>query len=108
MADPIEHVVVLMMENSSFDRMLGAIPGVDGVDPANLKTNADFPGGDRVAQRITHARNMPDDPEHELDDVIDQITGPCQGFVRDFAQHFPQTGPDVRSEIMAWYAWGSL
>jgi phospholipase C len=44
MTDRIEHVVVLMMENSSFDRMLGIIPGVDGIDPANLKTNPDFPG----------------------------------------------------------------
>ncbi len=28
MTDPIEHVIVLMMENCSFDRMLGRLPGV--------------------------------------------------------------------------------
>src|ERR1700741_208154 len=32
----IEHIVVLMLENSSFDRMLGSVPGVDGVDPSPI------------------------------------------------------------------------
>jgi phospholipase C len=30
--DPIEHVVVLLLEIQSFDRMVGPIRGVDGVD----------------------------------------------------------------------------
>jgi phospholipase C len=108
MADPIEHVVVLMMENSSFDRMLGAIPGVDGVDPANPETNPDFPDTALVTQQATEARNIPDDPEHDLDDVLDQISGPCEGFVRDFAQHYPQSQLNERSEIMAYYDRGTL
>jgi phospholipase C len=108
MADPIEHVVVLMLENSSFDRMLGSIPGVDGIDPQHLKTNPDYPSKAPVAQRPTEARSMPSDPEHELDDVLDQIDGPCTGFVRDFAQHYPQTAVSERSEIMAYYERGEL
>jgi phospholipase C len=35
----IEHVIVLMMENRSFDHMLGAVPNVDGVDPSKPNTN---------------------------------------------------------------------
>ncbi|MGC2695630.1 MAG: alkaline phosphatase family protein, partial [Candidatus Angelobacter sp.] len=34
--DPIAHVVVLMMENHSFDQMLGSLAaelGLDGIDP---------------------------------------------------------------------------
>jgi phospholipase C len=30
--DPIEHVVVLMLENRSFDHMLGALPGIGALD----------------------------------------------------------------------------
>ena len=30
---PIKHLVVLMLENRSFDHMLGYMPGVDGIPP---------------------------------------------------------------------------
>ena len=40
MPSPIQHVVVLMMENNSFDRMLGCMAevhsGLDGIDPASI------------------------------------------------------------------------
>lgn len=29
----IEHITVFMLENHSFNRMLGVVPGVDGVVP---------------------------------------------------------------------------
>jgi phospholipase C len=38
----VEHVVVLMMENRSFDHFLGWLPGADGVTPAEANT---FPIG---------------------------------------------------------------
>ena len=43
--DPIKHVVVLMLENRSFDQMLGALKAVphlkalEGVDPDNRYSN---------------------------------------------------------------------
>ena len=48
MNDPIRHVVVLMLENNSFDRMLGCMkglyPDLEGVDAAmEPLTNPDFP-----------------------------------------------------------------
>ena len=43
--DKLEHIVVLMMENRSFDHMLGSLkavnPKIDGVDPQNPFTNPD-------------------------------------------------------------------
>ena len=40
-ADPIKHVVVLMMENHSFDQLLGwtksLYPKIEGVDPKKPK-----------------------------------------------------------------------
>jgi len=52
MVDPIRHVVVLMMENHSFDQMLGSLSSVykdlDGIDPSNLRTNPDYPDPSKV------------------------------------------------------------
>ncbi len=111
-ADPIQHVIVLMMENASYDRMLGtlsgSIPGLDGVDPAHAQSNPDFPSGLLVVQAPTTARTMNPDPEHDLDDVLRQLTGPCEGFVSDFAQQYPQSSPQERAEIMGYYANGTL
>ena len=108
-ADPIRHVIVLMMENASFDRMLGTLPGVDGVDPAHLKSNPDYPSTlPPVFQAPTAARTMSPDPEHDLDDVLRQLIGPEEGFVSDFAQQYPQSTPEQRAEIMGFYAGGML
>jgi phospholipase C len=103
MPDPIEHVIVLMFENCSFDRMLGLLPGVEGVDPKRALTNPDFPIPTPVAQAVTTERNMPLDPEHDLDDCLRQISGPCQGFVADFSQHYPKSTAAQRAEIMGYY-----
>ena len=107
MAD-IQHVIVLMMENASFDRMLGALPDVDGVNPAQPQSNPDFPAGPAVAQTPTAERTMSPDPDHDLKDVISQITGPCKGFISDFAHQYPQSTPAQRAEIMGYYPNGSL
>jgi phospholipase C len=40
-AMPFDHMVVVMMENHSFDNLLGALPGVDGLtfDAGGTATN---------------------------------------------------------------------
>jgi phospholipase C len=35
--------------------------------------------------------------------MILTTAGPCQGFVADFSQHFPQSTVPLRAEIMAYY-----
>jgi phospholipase C len=108
-ADPIRHVIVLMMENASFDRMLGTVPGVEGVDLGHLKSNPDYPSTlPPVIQAPTEARTMNPDPEHDLDDVLRQLIGPEEGFVSDFAQQYPQSTPQERAEIMGFYTGDSL
>jgi phospholipase C len=107
-SDPIEHIVVLMLENNSFDRMLGTIPGVEGVNSSIPRSNPDFPSSMAILASATAERKMAQDPEHELDDVLRQIAGPCQGFVSDFAQHYPQTSPEQRAEIMGYFEHGFL
>jgi phospholipase C len=107
-SDPIEHIVVLMMENNSFDRLLGTTPGVEGVIRSAPRSNPDFPAPNRVSEAATTERTMNPDPEHEFDDVVRQIAGPCQGFVADFAQHFPTAPAATRAEIMGYFEHGFL
>lgn len=113
MAIPITRVVVLMMENHSFDRVLGWMtqhdPGIEGVDPDRPGTNPDYPvTTDTVFQEQTRSRNIANDPGHDLHNVLRQIANGNQGFVSDFAQTYPQAGPDERKEIMGWYPYGYL
>ena len=107
-ADPIKHVVVLMLENQSFDRMVGLIPGVDGVDVAHLRSNPDSLTSAAILQNSSTQARMDFDPPHDYDDVIAQIEGtgvPCSGFVNAFLKHHSTGKPD---EIMAFYDSGTL
>lgn len=110
---PIEHIVVLMLENQSFDRLLGglapSIAGLDGVAPTAPLANPDWPGEEPVFQRPTEARTIANDPGHDLDNVLRQVgAGAMAGFVADFAQLYPQSSLAERGEIMAWYPEGAL
>ena len=93
MAATIKHLVVLMLENRSFDHMLGFLPGVNGLDPA--WTNPLTAEGPQV-QVSPDARTVHDlipDPGHEWINVNVQIFensdgtgGPTmKGFVEDYA-----------------------
>ena len=110
---PIEHVVVLMMENNCFDRMVGCIAevhkGLDGVDPAHPRSNPDGPGGAPVFQAATTARNIDRDPKHYLANSLAQFEGGSnQGFVADFVRTHPNSTPEERREVMGWYPRGFL
>jgi phospholipase C len=110
--DNIDHVVVLMLENRSFDSMLGALypksPGFDGLagDEFNLDATGNpvpvwnSPGADRQTLSI------PDpDPGELWTDINTQIfevaTGPSPvrapsmgGFARNYAIQTDQAGAD--------------
>jgi len=75
--DPIEHVVVLMLENRSFDQMLGAFqrlyPDLDGIDSdTDARSNFD-PNGQAYFQIPNAARVVELDPHHDLASVLRQI-----------------------------------
>jgi phospholipase C len=73
--DPrIEHLIVLMLENRSFDHMLGfsGIPGIDGL--TGTETNPDPDGNPvKVSNDAQYIGDLDPDPGHELFDVNEQI-----------------------------------
>src|SRR5581483_4607166 len=92
MPHPIRHLVVLMLENRSFDHMLGFLPGINGLK--GDETNPLQEDGPLV-QVSRDARTFHDlipDPGHQFINVNVQIfenpdgTGPAtmQGFVIDY------------------------
>src|SRR5260370_36553113 len=113
----IDHVVVLMLENNSFDRMLGWMPGVDGVDLANPRSNPNL-AGTAVAQNTTVTRQMKSDPAHDLSDVRAQMAGPGMagsgmagsnmGFVKNFQLHYAKSVAADWAEVMNYYGQGTL
>src|SRR5437868_14298099 len=116
--DRIKHVFVLMMENRSFDHLLGFsnIQGIDaitmqpttieGLDPAN-DFNLDL-NGNKVFVSSPADWVMPHDPGHEFNDVKIQLCGvkgdypqiDNSGFVANYA------GVDKtnHSELMKCYS----
>ena len=74
MLEQIEHVVVLMLENRSFDHMLGCfqqiytdLNGIDPHTPPRSNPNlADIP----VVQAAGAERVLANDPKHETRDVL--------------------------------------
>jgi phospholipase C len=112
-AMPIDHIVVLMMENNGFDRMLGwmgsAGRDVDGVDPAHPLSNPDCIDGGDVVQGETRTRLIERDPLHYLANSLVQLDGGTnQGFVSDYVRTHPASTPEERREIMGWYPRGFL
>lgn len=109
--DPIKHVVVLMLENHSFDQMLGSFrsvfPDLEGVDPARPGSNRDKDGM-TYSQAATTATSVLHDPMHELANVLHQLEGDNGNFVLDYSEAYPATTPDERQQIMGYFAPGSL
>lgn len=112
--DPIEHVVVLMLENRSFDHMLGSmrehVPNLDGVDPARPGRNVDrLDSGREYFQAPTSTTALEPDPKHELCNVERQLNfdGRCGGYVTDFRIAY-NTTPPVTQEVMGYYPFGAL
>ena len=106
----IRHVVLLMLENRSFDHMLGGLPGVDGASAA--WTNSD--GARSYAQTPIErweqddARTVDPDPKHERDNVRQQLANENTGFVADYAHAYEETTPEERQKIMSYYPDGAL
>ncbi|HEY1273087.1 MAG TPA: alkaline phosphatase family protein [Terriglobales bacterium] len=102
-ADPIKHVIVLMMENHSFDQMLGSLKKVysnlDGIDPNDPGVNRDA-GGKIYAQQVTKATKVLSDPRHALSNVLAQIENHNSGFVLDYLRAFPTADAQL---VMDYY-----
>lgn len=88
--NPISHIVVLMMENRSFDHLFGWLkanlsPAIEGLT-AGMSTPRDPNDLSKGAVEITrHGYDVsPDDPKHDFNNIAIQINGDnMDGFVFD-------------------------
>lgn len=101
-SDGIEHVVVLMLENRSFDNVLGAlrfaIPGLDGLpECAPWRTNRTI--GNVYEQKEGAANVVDPDPPHEHDEVLRQLRDGNKGFAQSYANSIAD--PDGKSAKVA-------
>ncbi|TMC02499.1 MAG: phosphoesterase [Chloroflexi bacterium] len=99
----IEHVFVLMLENRSFDHLLG-FAGLRGADGLTGAESNPLPSGERVPVARGAPYILPIDPGHEFGDVVEQLCGPGtsyaggpyppidnQGFAACLADHIART-----------------
>jgi phospholipase C len=121
MAPKIKHVIVLMLENRSFDQMLGYLKTeqypIDGLtghesNPLNLEPGAKeisvYPGATDI---LVH------DPGHEHGDVNVQlyenslgpppVEEPNRGFVFSYGQQ-PHVTPEIAPQIMSCFSGANL
>jgi phospholipase C len=101
---PIEHVIVLMYENRSFDHMLGFLPDGDGLSGDEFNLVDPFnPASEKVL--VSKGAGYVDtvDPAHDFLSVATQLYGepgqvsdpaPMSGFVKAFVK---QSGGDVQN-----------
>ncbi len=104
--DNLKHIVVLMMENRSFDHMLGALKAtdsrIDGLD-ATKHQNPDTTGQMIAVQPLAEFQGQLDpDPDHHFPGVDLQIFGGAppgngrtpnmQGFVKSYFQQQQNVG----------------
>src|ERR1700682_2178417 len=86
-SDPIEHVIVLMLENRSFDHMLGglseAIAGLDGAPKAGEPQRLNRADGKSYKQTAGASRTVKYDPKHELQHTLNQLSKTNSGFVAE-------------------------
>jgi phospholipase C len=101
----IDHIVVLMMENRSFDHMLGylskhgAREDVDGLRGGERNR---YKGRDYASFLLTDTQFV-EGPCHEYECVLNQVNGgKLDGFVADFAARFEAQGVDP-GKIMGYY-----
>jgi phospholipase C len=113
--DPVRHVVVLMLENRSFDHLLGDLVridparGIQGIDRNNPGSNP-MPDGSTVKQAPVALARLPDgfDPKHELPNVKAQLgdfaAPTMSGFVADgLAALGKLSKPDTIAEQVMGY-----
>jgi phospholipase C len=112
--DKLQHVVVLMMENRSFDHMLGSLkavnPSIDGIVDADTFSNPDASKNSVKPQALAEFQGQLDpDPDHHFPAVDVQIYGGAtgkgrvanmQGFVTSY---FHQRQDLVHSQKIMYY-----
>jgi phospholipase C len=106
--DPIKHVIVLMLENHSFDQMLGFMgltnPDINGVDETRFNVNPI--DNSKVFQIPTTAITQQNDPGHEFENAMFQMQNNNGNYVADYVKRFPKATKDQIQEAMGYYQEG--
>ena len=102
--EEIEHIIVLMLENRSFDHMLGSLSlrgyPVNGLQPGMFNLDST---GKSVPPHLTTSLTLEPDPHHDLANVFEQLEGPNAGFVRNYESCFKDRKADGAHRIMSYY-----
>lgn len=114
-SDPIKHVVVLMMENRSFDHMLGGMTRFDSNVDGVLQNGQSYfnvgPDGTEYFQQpgaqdiILNQRDL----DHEHDGTMEEIgsaASPMSGFVERFIKRYPNATAAELQQVMAYFDFG--
>jgi len=111
--DPVRHIFVLMLENRSFDQVLGAFKddgeyaALEGIDAKRLYSNFDG-AGNKYVQAPSEDDRAPFDPDHEFPGVAEQLADDHAGFVRNFEETHPLATREQRQCVMNYFPKGSL
>ena len=110
--DPIKHVVVLMLENRSFDHMLGGMtkidPTVEGIRQNQPSSNT-APNGTIVRQQPIAEWTVRRDPDHTLNGTLEQIgspANPMSGFLKSYVARYPDASNAELHQVMAYFPFG--
>ena len=106
--DHIKHVVLLMLENRSFDQVLGCFqrkyPDLEGIDPnielGGRRYNADS-RGTKYYQQPGATKQTSHDPRHEVCHVAVQMKNGNTGFVLDYEKD--GAAPAELQQVMSYY-----
>jgi len=106
----IDHVVVVMMENRSFDHFLGWLPGADGKQDGLTYTDR-YGVNHRTFHQTAYASCGFDDPDHSYEGGRVQLNdGKCDGWLKtgNATDQFPISyylGSDLAFLGKAAYTW---
>jgi len=111
--DPIKHVVLLLLENHSFDQVLGCFqakyPDLDGIDPHAQERRYNTDNRQiKYYQKPRIFYTQAFDPVHEHVNVMRQLSNDNGGFILDFISNYPKSTIAQRQEVMSYFSMGSL
>ena len=111
-SDSIDHVIVLMLENRSFDHMLGVFQQVyanlDGIPPGGSDRADRYAKTGRSYQQLPNEeRQLNPSPLHEHRDVMLQMSNGMSGFIDDYAT-VPGSKEEDYPAVMGYYPMGFL
>jgi len=92
----IEHIVVMMMENRSFDHLLGWLPGADGRQAGLTYTDAAGVAYSTYPLAPDYQGCGHNDPDHSYDGArIEYNGGACDGWLRTSESTLPSGATDL-------------